>query len=615
MKCTLLLALLLLPLGLTAATTEQAPATWWGLWHTSANISPTGIQVTDNVNLHTRLTAQNSPLLVGASVSGMRFWLPDKTPIASAQVWLSASYPTNGTMPTVMAQELTADQLLDMMHDGRPTEILFSQSYDILPPGNPYANILAGLTLRLKNGQSMMLPVSDESAPGGSYYYNGTDMSGQYGALPLQVLCSGPLIPTHAAKPLPLSEQTLQASTEATVDMKVELWSSTPVSSIDYVVTIDGQQQPTRHYNLPTAADELGLAFTLPVVFSMPSTASEHLMQVEVTAVNDVANEQENATAEGLLRTLSRLCAKRTVMEEFTGSWCHNCVRGIAGIQLLHQQHGDRFIAIAVHSTDPMQVDDYRLSTFYRNKMSILGGLPSCTIDRLIDGDPYCGFNATGTFQTDQLVAYAMNQPAVADVSVDASFADVSLTAINVCVTTSFAYDSPNAHYQLALVLLADSLTGDDKDWWQKNGYNDYTGNDPALLAFAGQGAWLKDFHFDHVAIHVEGVEQGISGSISAPLSSTEPQYYNQTIDISQNTLAQHKDRLNAVAMLIDTRNGTVVNAAQAHVAMPAGISLQPAPSAPSRAAVRYNLNGQRVERPSRGLYIEGNRLLMNIGH
>lgn len=42
---------------------------------------------------------------------------------------------------------------------------------------------------------------------------------------------------------------------------------------------------------------------------------------------------------------------KRVVEEEFTGTHCGWCVRGIAGIEASKQKYGDRLIVIAVHGS------------------------------------------------------------------------------------------------------------------------------------------------------------------------------------------------------------------------------------------------------------------------
>ena len=46
---------------------------------------------------------------------------------------------------------------------------------------------------------------------------------------------------------------------------------------------------------------------------------------------------------------------RRSVVEEFTGTWCGHCPRGIVGMERLSEDFGDRFIGIA--SVDPLVPD------------------------------------------------------------------------------------------------------------------------------------------------------------------------------------------------------------------------------------------------------------------
>jgi thiol-disulfide isomerase/thioredoxin len=61
-------------------------------------------------------------------------------------------------------------------------------------------------------------------------------------------------------------------------------------------------------------------------------------------------------------------------MEEYTGTWCGWCPRGIVGLQLVNETYGDRVQTIAVHYDDPMET-----SVYY----SLLpGSFPNATVNR-----------------------------------------------------------------------------------------------------------------------------------------------------------------------------------------------------------------------------------------
>ena len=609
MKRTLTLVVLL-----SATLMAGATETWWGLWNTGLGLVERSQLYSGRNNLYVRLTAQNSPQLVGGQISGLRFWLSDKSDVKSATVWISTA-DIEGREPNIMSLTLQPTDLRDLAHDQSPTEVTFSQPYDVLPAGNRYANVYVGYTLELADNPSTALMASAGKGSAYANFYNGTDIAGNYGSLALQVRIAGPNLPAFAATPASVSARQIQEKGhQAVCQLPVATSGSQAVSSVDYVVSIDGQPQPPQHYDLPAAVDELGRLFTLPAAYTLPAASGEYALTVQLTQVNGQPNEGATTTADAALVVLDSQPLKRAVMEEFTGTWCLNCVRGIAGVRLLQDAFGQQFIPIAMHSDDPaldrdpMIVSHYRNSTFYKGKSAILGGLPSCTIDRYIDGDPYCGYNTSGAFQTDQLVAQALSRPAVADVGVQASWADDGQSAVDVHVATTFAYDSPQCPFRLILVLTADSLTGEGDRWRQRNGYNDYTGDDPALLAYAGLGAYLPERVYNHVAIDIAGVNDGIDGSLTAPLVSGAAQHFAYQFSTAQNPLVQDKTRLAVVAMVYDTRDQSVVNAATATVSNSTAVTAVESLSRGPHTI--YTLSGQRVTSVSRqGLYIVDGQL------
>ena len=593
-----ILATISLLVALLTGVQAETGAAWWGLWNSSMATSQRALLEAGANHLHVRLTAQNSPLLVGGTISGLRFMVDDKTAIRKATAWVARSY-SQGPTSVVASKEIPLAELRDQQSaqalGGQQsaqalTEVLFDEPINVLPAGNAYANILVGVTLEVASQPLAYLMTGPSPGVTGSCFVNGRDASSTYGPLALQVLASGPLLAEHAASLDDVGEQVVRAGRTVTIALPVRQTGTSPLTSIDYVATVGAQQQPLHHYDLPAPLDELGQTAVVPFEVIVPDEAAEHTLQLTLSGVNGQPNAQESSVTIPLV-ALARDCQKRTVMEEFTGTWCHNCVRGIVGIQRLEEQYGDRFIAIAMHSEDPMQVDAYKYSNFYRERMKILGGLPSCSIDRLIDCDPYCGFNTTGDFLTDQLVDYALQVKAVADVSVSAALDGQG--GVGCSVATAFGYASPDAHYSLMLVLLADSLTGEGQQWQQRNGYNDYTGQDPALTPYAGIGQYIRDITFSHVAIDVSGVDGGIEGSILAPLESHRQQQFDYTFDISQNPLVQDLTKLHVVAMLLDTRTGQVVNAAICHVAEGSAGVDHVAVQAPSQAPRRFTLSGQ----------------------
>lgn len=269
---------------------------------------------------------------------------------------------------------------------------------------------------------------------------------------------------------------------------------------------------------------------------------------------------------------------RRSVVEEFTGTWCGHCPRGMVGMERLAEQFGDRFIGIAVHtgSGEPMVIPSYP------DMQEVLlpgSGAPSCVINRAaFKFDPYSGSGQRGAthYGIDIDFQASLNMPAEAKVDLVAQWADEYQWDVRFTATTTFAIDSDDAPYRLIFVLTEDGLKGTADNWMQTNYFsadftpsegNNYTDDD--ISSWRQAPYKVAGVEYNHVAVNTLGIKSGIDGSIKAPVKAYEPQVYsaNMTTLASHATrLIQDKNRLHAVAMLIDTATGQVMNAAQTDI-------------------------------------------------
>lgn len=313
---------------------------------------------------------------------------------------------------------------------------------------------------------------------------------------------------------------------------------------------------------------------------------------------------------------------RRSVVEEFTGTWCGNCPRGIVGMQRLSEDFGDRFIGIAVHTGngEPMLIPTYPDVQTDRIPGS---GAPSCIIDRAeFKFDPYSGSGQRGVFHygIDVDFAAALSIPTEAKVELTAEWDDAYQWDVRYIVTTTFDIDSPTAPYRLILVLTEDGLTGTADSWRQTNYFsNDYSYSagdnyqDDDMQSWREAPYYASGIVYNHVAVNTNGVRTGIVGSITAPITAWQPQTYVGTVT----TLASHaqriiqdKERLHAVAILINTETGDVVNAAQSPV-LPYGSSGIQSLNQPaiSLSDYCYDLQGRRLHaEPAVGIYLRNGK-------
>ena len=360
---------------------------------------------------------------------------------------------------------------------------------------------------------------------------------------------------------------------------------------------------------VPITADTYDKAFTIPADGSImaqldatPTQYGELVAEIKVTAnlrsttVNiRFTNPDPNAEQPSPL-TFTR----RTVVEEYTGTWCGNCPRGIVGLQRLADTFGDRCIPIAVHTStgsgEPMQISAYP-------ELQPGSGIPACTIDRGPKLDPYRGSSADFHCGIIDDVAARLAEPAEAGLELTAQWNDDNLYDVRFTATTTFTTASDDAPYRLAFVLLEDGMTGTGREWAQVNYFSTASGFDDSKVYLDDDMAWWReapytvtDMVYNHVPVNTLGIKAGISGSIQAPIVSGEPQTYSNLVTTLNVKVIQDKSRLYAVALLLNTATGRIVNAARADIAPyaadPAAVASVAA--SPQQTGRAYDLSGRR---------------------
>lgn len=600
---TILLTGLML-LTLTASATDGQ--VWWGYWNTSMDTVGSQQTVRGTTHCGVRLTTANARLVDG-TVYGVRFFLADKSAVSSATIWVSVQQFKGSAAPDLAMKQIALADLRDLSHDGEATEVWFDEPVSILPSTNRYASAYVGYTITTTVDVPLIGAGSTVSMGANTCYVDWQNEESQMGPLAMQLLVSSPNIGQSDVAVGDFDEQLLPVGTAATLDVTMQNLGWGAVESLDVEVSFDGEAQPVQHIVLEKPVDELEATFSVPVRLQVPATARRFGCAVAATKVSGRDNGNAATRGTGSVVALSQLPLKRTVMEELTGTWCPNCPRGLVGLRLLDEQFGDRFVGIAIHGgsgDEPMRVPAYDGSSFVRSVSSDMGGRPSCSVDRYVNCDPYGGLGNYYEYGADFVVGRLLALPTVADLSLTASWTDEARTLLALDVATTFRYAADAAPYALMLVLTADSLTGDSDNWLQVNTLVGKTEYEAYLDEFV-YGERRMKLKYDHVAVAVAGVENGISGSIKTPLVADEPQHFAYTFDIAGNSIIQSKDNLNVIAMLIDTRTGYVANAAKVHV--DGGADGLASPLSPlSQPAACFTLDGRRVSVGSvRGLVIE----------
>ena len=251
----------------------------------------------------------------------------------------------------------------------------------------------------------------------------------------------------------------------------------------------------------------------------------------------------------------------RPLMEEYTGTWCGWCVRGLVGMELLRTELGDEFCGVAYHNGDAMQVVN---SSAYPNSIS---GYPSAYIDRSTSVDALYGLgdNTGDILSTMQQFA---NLSTIAGIDVTAQWTSEDRTSIDINVTTWFTTDKPSANYAINVMLIADDLYGTGSQWNQANYYSGYTAyaNDRFLGPWVKKGSPVSGIHFNDVLVGTSGV---VANSLPSTIVAYEDYGFNYTFTLAKlpkPSLIQNKDNLHVIAVVVDRTTRKALNANRCYI-------------------------------------------------
>ena len=418
----------------------------------------------------------------------------------------------------------------------------------------------------------------------------------------------------YVVSPSPMGNIYLDTSKQRTIYVTCQNRGTEPVKSVSYEITIDGMSQGAESYTLAIPVSRIGGTFEVPVTFTGTLQTGIREATLRITHVNGQPNQAEEHTAQATLITVAQAQTNRVVVEEFTGTWCGWCTRGIVGLDMINRQFGDCVITIAAHGNDPMQSDSYSFI------LNLTTSYPSCVINRQQLIDPYWG-SSGAPFGIADDIERELAVPVVASIEAEASWADAAQTSIRTKTSTTFGVDMPpssTSPYQLGFILVADGLKGTGSDWAQNNFYSGMGTGDANLLPIESKPDKIVDIEYNHVGIGAWGAQRGIEGSIAATIVKDQPQHFTHVCSVADNPLVQDKNRLSMVALILDTQTGTIINAAKCRIADydPAGIHPLNTTDDPSAIPV-YDLSGRKIGTQfdsstlRRGLYISNGKKIV----
>ena len=367
-------------------------------------------------------------------------------------------------------------------------------------------------------------------------------------------------------------------------------YGSNPVASYRYTATVNGKVVEEKEVKLtePINVNDFGKLLVKVPTFNQ---LGDHQLVCNITHVNGKPNTTTFSSSTLDITVVTKVPTCRVVFEDYTAMWCRYCPRATAIMEYLTKKHPDDFIGIAVHQGDKIAIGGYKSPVAGRP------GLPYVWASRRAKVSGYTG---------EDLYREAKARGAVMDIDVKAEW-NASGNAINVQSTTTFRTNMPNANYALAYVVVEDGMH--NASWYQANSYDgltDLLNENEEMAVFVKGGRVVYGLKYNHVARAFLGIDSGMEGSLPNIVVADRDIKHKATFDgVGSNWKPQNKKNLRVVVMVIDNTTHNVVNGAHCPIKPYNTTGLAtPKVKAERVEVARFNLNGQRLSAPERGINI-----------
>lgn len=587
---------------------------WIGYYPTGGTRSGLGTQTAETYDMCAYFPGTNA----GKTIKQIRFYLRALTALKNVKVWVSTTLPASADDADIEVLNYSNSELAGGDDDsyGKENIATLTAPYTITSEG-----VYVGYSFTVKplsqivsaGGYPIVLSNSTKSENGLFLKTSSTVTTWQkagtkYGDLALQLLVEGQF-PENSVDVSDIAD--MFAALNGSAKAKVTLTNTglSEVNDVSYTVKADGKVVYTGVHGFSSPISDYGLSKTMSIDIPAAATTGKQNITVTVDRVNDIENESTDPTGEGILNTVSKLFKHRPSVEEYTGTGCGYCPRGLLGMDNMRKAFGDDFCGIALHqynSSDPM----YIASSNYASVS--FDGAPECTIERNGTTDPFYGDNYGSGSIVDQVSEVADE---IAEVGVEVTGTwNADKTAVDATATVEAISDG-NA-YDIEYVLIADDLHSTDEAWNQHNYYYQYSAsqvnNDPDMSRLCSGGdlgtEYLNDWHFNDVAIASSVNNAPSLGTLAAysPVTSSYTVALPTSVSSSATsgpTMLEVLDKNQIYVLALVTRNGKVVNACKAHVTEATGINniFNEENNAP---VMQFSANGQRVNSNHHGLTI-----------
>lgn len=375
----------------------------------------------------------------------------------------------------------------------------------------------------------------------------------EYGNLALRATIEGSNFPSLSAIPTSMSlPQSVSPGKEFTYTLNIRNLSDTKLESVEVVTrTADGDPMTTTvSINPPIEPGAEG---------SVKANGLSNIDTLDLPVIGAVtkANGKDNPWAEYPVTSSTvssdNVFPRIVVAEEYTGTYCGWCPRGIVSLALLHEKYPDTFIGIEAHTytaSDPMYCPSYNPWT---NRYAT--GAPFMVINRTDGFSPDPGSVESRYLAQAGLVRYKVEP--------EAEYADDTHRLLNVTTRTSFGDDFPDNEFALAFVIIENNVG----PYYQSNNYAGTSTQMGGWENAAGTRSWI----YTGVAREIFDWE-GRTGTIPADVKQGQTYDYNTTLSIAAPSGKSHANT-EIVALLINRADESILTAGKCKIKNAVGAS------------------------------------------
>ena len=550
--------------------------------------------------------------VVGTHIDKISFPLMNTEGVSGVKVWLSSNLRVEGGKIAPNLIEIPVEQL-----EAGFVSVTLDKPYTI-PEGGVYVGYsltIDDASIEANQKPIVILPgitTSGLYVHGSEMYVGWTDLTAETSASAyIDVEISGASVKADAAGLKDAENIYVKAGEPVNIKSTVVNHGANGISSLDIDYVLNGTTT-SKHIDLAEPVSGIfGTSASIDTELPAIAERGTYDLTVTVTKVNGKDNGDVAAQTASQVIALTTVPKHRTLLEEYTGTWCGWCVRGYVALEKLAELYPDEYVLASYHNDDPMEI----MSS--NNYPSTVTGFPTSWMDRVAEVDPYYGYDyGVAPFTIVNALSDRAKVFGQADIQLEAGY-DAEANTVEVAADVTFPYSLDNVSYNVEYLLIVDGLSGEEgSDWDQQNYYSGDNSGDANLQPFEQAEGSVPGLVFNDVVAYTSRMDWYADNAISGAVVADQPisQQYTISLDEAVNTsgapVVQDTKKMKVVAILVNAATGEVVNANKVAVVdiTTTGITNAGADSRQAETVI-YDLMGRRINAPANGVYVKTVRM------